>query len=346
MFFLLSVDLVITALAHVGRDTAQLIIEVTTNPFVSLFIGLLITALIQSSSTTTSMIVAMVAAGSMEMEQALPMIMGANIGTTITSNLVSLSYISKKEVFKQAFSAAVIHNHFNILTTIVLFPLQYKYNLLGILSDKLTSLITLNKFESAEVIQENSIQGKWIVSEYLLQTIEYPFIILIFGAVFLFLSIKLFTKILFRFFIGSARIRFENLIFKNRFKSFGWGAMITAGLQSSSVTTSLVVPLVAVGKIRLRNVYPFLVGANIGTTITALLAALFKSPEAISIAMAHLIFNLIGGFLFFILPWMNKIPLILSEHLGGFTEKRRVISIVYIIITFFLIPFAFIYFTK
>ena len=90
VFFLLSIDLLVTALGHVGKDTAQLILEVTANPFVSLFIGLLITALIQSSSTTTSMIVAMVAAGSLEMHQALPMIMGANIGTTITSNLVSL----------------------------------------------------------------------------------------------------------------------------------------------------------------------------------------------------------------------------------------------------------------
>lgn len=346
VFFLLSVDLLITALAHVGGDTAQLILQVTTNPFVSLFIGLLTTALIQSSSTTTSMIVAMVAAGSLEMEQALPMIMGANIGTTITSNIVSLSYISKKEVFKKAFSSAVIHDHFNILTTLIVFPLQYKYNLLGVMSDHLTSLITLNQAVSAEAVTEHSIQGKWIVSEFLLHTIQQPMIVLIIGVALLFVSIKLFTKILYRFFIGTARIKFEDLIFKNKFKSFGWGAMITAGLQSSSVTTSLIVPLVAIGKIKLRNVYPFLVGANIGTTITALLAALFKSPEAISIAVAHLTFNLIGGLLFFVVPWLNQIPILLSEHLGELTEKRRVISIVYIIITFFLLPFAFIYFTK
>lgn len=345
-FFLLSIDLLVTALGHVGRDTAQLIMEVTTNPFVSLFIGLLITALIQSSSTTTAMIVAMVAAGSLEMQQALPMIMGANIGTTITSNLVSLSFITKKDVFSRAFSAATLHDHFNILTTIVVFPMQYKYNFLGLLSDKIAALFSVDQANTTQAMNDGLIKGKWISSEFVMNVVENPVIALILAVVLVFVSIKLFTKIIYKLIIGSAQLKFEKLIFDNRAKSFGWGAMITAGMQSSSVTTSLIVPLVAAGKIKLRDVQSFIVGANVGTTVTALLAALFKSPEAVSIAVAHLMFNSIGTMLWLGMPGLNKLPLLMAEKLGELTTKHRMISLVYIIITFFLLPFAFIYFTK
>ncbi len=346
IFFLLSIDLLVTAVGHVGKDTVSSFLEVTTNPFISLFVGLLITALIQSSSTTTSMIVAMVAAGSLDMHQAIPMIMGANIGTTITSNIVSLSFISRREIFGRAFSAATLHDHFNILVTIILFPLQYRYNFLGFLSDSVISLFSLDTATSAEAVNGGAIRGKWIVSEFVIHLIDNPVIVLIIAVISLFASIKLFTNIIYKLFIGPARIRFEKLIFKNKLKSFGWGALITAGLQSSSVTTSLIVPLVATGKIKLRNVYSFIVGANVGTTITALLAALFKSPEAVSIAVAHLLFNLIGGVVLLGVPWLNRVPVFLAGELGEMVGKYRIISLIYMIITFFLLPFAFIYLTK
>jgi sodium-dependent phosphate cotransporter len=292
------------------------------------------------------MIVAMVAAGSLDMHQAIPMIMGANIGTTITSNIVSLSFISQRNIFGRAFSSATLHDHFNILITIIIFPLQYQYNFLGFLSDSVISLFSIDPAAGAEPLGNGVIKGKWIVSEFVLGVIENPVIVLILAVISLFTSIKLFTNIIYKLFIGSARIRFEKLIFKNRLKSFGWGALITAGLQSSSVTTSLIVPLVATGKIRLRNVYPFIVGANIGTTITALLAALFKSQEAVGIAVAHLLFNLIGGIVFLGIPGLNRVPILLAERLGELAMRYRIISLIYMVITFFLLPFAFIYLTK
>lgn len=346
VFFLVSIDLLVTSLSYVGKDTVQSVLEVTANPFVSLFIGLLITALIQSSSTTTSMIVAMVASGSLEMQQAIPMIMGANIGTTITSNIVSLSYITNRQVFGRAFSAATIHDHFNILTTIVLFPLQLKYNFLGLISVKVASLLTQSSFEAGEANLSMFSLGNLIVNEWVVDVIGNPLIVLVLSVILLFASIKLFTRIIYKLFIGPGSSRIEKLIFKNPLKSFGWGAMVTASLQSSSVTTSFIVPLVATSKIRLKHIYPFIVGANIGTTITALLAALFKSPEAISIAVAHLLFNLFGGMLFLLIPMLNRLPLFLTNFLAGLVLKYRIISVVYIIITFFLLPFAFIYLTK
>lgn len=346
VLFLISIDLLVTSLGHIGKDTVNEVLQVTANPFVSLFIGLLITALIQSSSTTTSMIVAMVAAGSLEMHQAIPMLMGANIGTTLTSNIVSLSFISDKPVFRRAFSAATLHDHFNILTTIVVFPLQAQYHFLEVISEKMTHFLSLDLYPGHGINFSVVKIGNLMISEWLVKFIGNPVVLLVISGLLLFGSIKLFTNIIYKMFIGAARLKFENLIFRNPAKSFGWGTIITAALQSSSVTTSFVVPLVATGKIKLRGVYPFIVGANVGTTITALLAALFKSPEAISIAVAHFLFNVVGGFIFLVIPGINRLPLIMADLLGDLTMKYRIIGLIYLILTFFLLPFAFIYLTK
>jgi len=346
VLFLISIDLLVSSLGHIGKETVESVLEVTANPFVSLFIGLLITALIQSSSTTTSMIVAMVASGSIDMQRAIPIIMGANIGTTLTSNIVSLNFITKKKKFKRAFSTATLHDHFNILVTLILFPLQYKYNVLGILSNKVSGFLTLSGTSDSGILYSEPYLSKLMVSELILDLIGNPYIGLILAILLLFGSIKLITKVIYKTFIGTTRLKFENVVFKNRWKSLGWGIALTSAIQSSSMTTSIVVPLVATGKIKFKDVYPFIIGANIGTTITALLAALFKTPEAISIAVAHLMFNLIGGLIFLFIPFVNRLPMALAEILGDLCLKYRIISVVYIIVTFFLLPFAFIYMTK
>jgi len=346
VLFLISIDLLVSSLAYISKDTVESILEITANPFVSLFIGLLITALIQSSSTTTSMIVAMVASGSLDLHSAIPIIMGANIGTTLTGNIVSLSFITKKKKFRRAFSTAAIHNFFNILVTMVLFPLQYYYNILGIISEKISIFLSFRSTFESDILFSEANLGKLMISEFVLEFIGNPIIGLVVSVLLLFVSIKLLTKVIYRTFIGTTRLKFENLIFNNTFNSFGWGTALTAAIQSSSITTSIVVPLVATGKIKFKHVYPFIVGANIGTTITALLAALFKSPEAISIAVAHLLFNLIGGIIFLFLPFVNRLPVVIAKILGDICLKHRIISLIYIIITFFLLPFAFIYMTK
>ena len=103
----------------------------TSNPFTGLFIGLLVTAIIQSSSATTAMTVALVATGSITLEGAVPIIMGVNVGTTITSTVVSLAFIARKKEFRRAVAGGTYHSFFNILTVVVLFPLEYYYGFLS-----------------------------------------------------------------------------------------------------------------------------------------------------------------------------------------------------------------------
>ncbi|MFN7259310.1 MAG: Na/Pi symporter, partial [Cyclobacteriaceae bacterium] len=105
LVFLFSLDLMIASLQQLGKVATETILLATSNPFTGLFIGLLVTAIIQSSSATTSMVVALVASGSISLQAAIPIIMGANIGTTITSTIVSLGFITKKKEFRRAVAA-------------------------------------------------------------------------------------------------------------------------------------------------------------------------------------------------------------------------------------------------
>ena len=86
-------------------------------------------------------------------------------------------------------------------------------------------------------------------------------------------------------------------------------------------------------------------GANIGTTVTALIAAISQTEAALAVAICHLLFNLFGVFILFPIRSIRNIPIWLSETLGLYAGKRRLVGVAYIVITFFLIPFALIYST-
>ena len=86
--------------------------------------GILATVLVQSSSVTTVTIVGLVGSGIVPVEQAIPMIMGANIGTTVTNTLVALANLRNTEGFRRAFTAATMHDFFNVIAVAILLPLE------------------------------------------------------------------------------------------------------------------------------------------------------------------------------------------------------------------------------
>ncbi|MGB5893124.1 MAG: Na/Pi symporter [Ignavibacteriaceae bacterium] len=113
--FFLSLGMMGGSLKLFGKDFSETLIATTTNPFIGLFIGILATSVIQSSSSTTSIVVGMVAAGALTIESAIPIVMGANIGTSITNIIASLPQIKRNNEFRRAFSAAIVHDFFNVL---------------------------------------------------------------------------------------------------------------------------------------------------------------------------------------------------------------------------------------
>lgn len=337
--FLVSIDMLMSAFRLFGKDVANIIFSVSSHPFVGIFVGLLITAILQSSSTVTAMVVAAVAAGALTIETATPIIMGANVGTTITSAIVALGHISKKKELRKAFAAASLHDFFNILTALILFPLEYYTHFLSNLAKFVTELLPLSNTSGNFIPPIISIPSNFVVS----QLNDYPILILIFAFLCLFLAIRLFISFLKEQMIGKQRQQIHEIFFGSIWKSFGWGFITTAAIQSSSVTTSLVVPLVATRKVNIQKAFPFIVGANIGTTLTTLLAALFKSEEAITIALVHILFNLIGAMIFLIVPFMRQIPISLSQRLGIAAMTNRSSALAYLLIVFFVLPFGMIY---
>jgi sodium-dependent phosphate cotransporter len=128
--FLVGINGLSTAIKHMGGDFAENILTTTSNPFIALFIGILSTTIFQSSSTTTSLIVGMVSGGALNLTGAIHMIMGANIGTTVTNIIVSIGHINRGNEFKRAFAAATVHDFFNVLAVLILFPLEIAFGLL------------------------------------------------------------------------------------------------------------------------------------------------------------------------------------------------------------------------
>lgn len=346
MMFLFALDLMSDSFKHLGTNTVESIILAASNPFIGLFIGLLITALIQSSSTSTSMIVTAVASGSITFVDAVPMVMGANIGTTITSTIISIGYIANREEFKRAISAGVAHDFFNVLVVLLLFPLELQYGLLSSISENISSWIIPDDTSVKTAPLSMQLLDLSPVTRVYTGLIGNAIFNLIFSFVLLFAAIKIISRIISNRLIGASQEKLQDYIFKGTGKTFLWGTLVTIGVQSSSITTSVVVPFVAADKISLRRAMPFIIGANVGTTITAFIAVFFKSYSAVNIALAHLVFNLAGVLIFLPFPGLRNIPIIMAEHFAMLVSKYRFLVVIYILLLFFLLPFCLIYFTK
>ncbi|WP_186755921.1 Na/Pi symporter [Echinicola salinicaeni] len=345
VLFMVSIDLLTVSLLHLNNEVANKIFMATNNPFVGLFIGLLMTALIQSSSTVTAMVVAVVAAGNLSIMQAVPLVMGANIGTTITSTLVSFTFIMKKGEFRKAISAGVLHDIFNIITVIILLPLEYYFGFLS----KIASTVSINVFSDGHILHNRfsyNVIFTRPLTNFLVDMINIPVISLIISVLLIFLSIKLLSSSVYKTFLSKDFKQVSKHVFKNPYRGFLYGMFFTAAVQSSTVTTSLLVPAVATKKVGLGKSFPFILGANIGTTITAAIAAMFKNEAAIAIALVHFLINFFGTLIFLPFPALRNIPVKMAIYFGRQAAQRKIIGIAYILMAFFVIPFLLIYFNK
>ncbi len=345
VLFMFSIDLLTMSMVSINNQLAEELFQATNNPFVGLFVGLLMTALIQSSSTVTAMIVAVVASGNLTLIQAVPLVMGANIGTTITSTLVAFSFIMKKGEFRKALSAGVLHDIFNILTVIILLPLEIYFGFLSKTAIFLTSIF-FDQNQNFDVQFTYNILFTRPLTNWVVDFINSPIISLVLAVVLVFVSIKYLSVTVFQTFVSKNYNNLGKYIFKHPYIAFLYGMFFTAAVQSSTVTTSLIVPAVANRKVSLVKVFPFIIGANIGTTITAAIAAIYKTEAAISIAIVHFLFNLLGALFFMPISGVRNIPVKIATFLGKESVRSRIVGFAYILLTFFLIPFLLIYFNK
>ncbi|MEM9218054.1 MAG: Na/Pi symporter [Cyanobacteria bacterium P01_F01_bin.150] len=317
-----------------------------TNPFMGLIVGTVATALIQSSSTVTSIIVGLVAGG-LPVATAIPMIMGANIGTTITNTLVSLGHIGDKNEFRKAFAAATVHDFFNLLNVLIFLPLEILFHPLEKMGLFLATLFVGGESVNIKDFNVVKMLTKPIVNIFKDVTHIFPapfdgISLILLGIGLIFLTIMFIGRLLKALMVGRAKDIVHTAIGRGPIAGIAAGTLITILVQSSSTTTSLMIPLAGAGIFSLAQVYPFTLGANIGTCITALLAATaisgVEAVPALEIAMVHLLFNTLGVVLIYSIPFLCRLPLRGAETLAAVAAERKYLAFLYILSVFFVIP--------
>ena len=344
--FLVGVSSLESGIKLLGADVQETLFSTVRNPLAGLFVGILGTVLVQSSSASTSVIVGLVASGVLGFEFAVPMVMGANIGTTVTNTLVSLAHLRRSAEFMRAFAAAVVHDFFNVVIVLVLLPLELLTGAISGLAERISEPLV----GAAGTEWKSPIKGLVKQPVGWLEDLWSGFgangnalgtLLVVCGVATVLLALAFVTKNMRRL----VAQRVESSLNMALSKGSGMvallvGLVITISVQSSSITTSMLIPLSAAGVLTLRNAYPVTLGANVGTTITALLAALATSrPEALTIALVHTLFNIGGILLLYPITALRQIPLRGAEILARLAVERRLLAVAYVAGMFIAVPF-------
>jgi solute carrier family 34 (sodium-dependent phosphate cotransporter) len=327
-------------------DQAQELFQFATNPFIGLVVGVVATALIQSSSTVTSIIVGLVAGG-LPVSVAVPMVMGANVGTTVTNTLISLGYVRDKAEFKRAFSAATIHDFFNLLAVAIFLPLELAFGILE--RTALAVAQPLAGDASYDVSNANVVATVTAPVTDFVKHATAPLggaaagmAMLAVGLVLILITIRYVGKLLKSLMVGRAERMLHTAIGRGPLSGIASGAAVTVFVQSSTTTTSLMIPLAGSGVLRLKQIYPFTLGANVGTTFTALLASTAvvgaQAVHALEIALVHLFFNLFAITLIYGVPFLRSLPLRGAEWISSLAVRRKAYAAAWVLGTFLVIP--------
>eukprot|EP00438_Fugacium_kawagutii_P014971 Skav234173 [mRNA] locus=scaffold572:325088:327312:- [translate_table: standard] len=350
-FFLFGLDLMGGSFSALGSKGAGNLFTFSDNPIAGLMVGILATVLVQSSSTSTSIVVGLVGAEVLSVRQAIPIIMGANIGTSVTNTIVSMAHAGDRIELERAFSGATVHDMFNMLSVVTLLPLEL---LIGAISGEggrnlpATPEEIVSPFTKLFLSKDkNTIKAlsfgaptaescgtdctKYCVSESISKawkkvaedaygtvltacsgdvtcdsgtcyenagefydgyiaagrTIKGGFlkdagdvaggiIGLVLSLIVLCTALICMVKLLHSLFMGQAKkviMRGTNM---NDYLAILLGLGITIVVQSSSVTTSALTPLVGIGILPVHKMLPMTLGANIGTTFTSILAGQWR----------------------------------------------------------------------
>ena len=340
-----------------GKDLLGAFFNATENPFVGLVVGILGTTLVQSSSVTTSMIVGLVAApeNPLPIANAVPMIMGANIGTTVTNTIASLAHMGRRDEFIRAFSVATCHDFFNFIAVTLLLPLEYTTGFLRKAAGACSELISSMPGFSYKSPLKTAIKTafgpiKSLAEASFEQKGGQAAVLIVISAIIIFVALALVVKVMRSAMRSRVEVYLSRVLGKSATLSIIMGIIVTILVQSSSITTSLLVPLAGAGLITLQHAFPITLGANIGTTVTALLASLAVSGEnahfGIEIALVHLFFNLSGILTIYPIPAIRQLPLAAAEHLAHVAVRSRRWAIIYVIALFYLLPGALVVLNK
>ena len=329
-----------------GAEGAAQIFAFANNPFVALLLGILATALVQSSSTVTSVIVGLVAGG-LPIGMAIPMVMGANLGTTITNTIVSLGHVRDRTEFRRAFAAATVHDFFNLLAVFIFLPLELMFGLLQHSAEWLANLLVGSanmSMKGMDFMKPLTAPAQQLIDSAVafLPGKGAAIATIVIGILLILASVTYLGKVLQKVLVGRAKEVLHKALGRGPLSGITSGALVTIMVQSSSTTTSLMIPLAGGGVFSTRQLYPFTLGANIGTTITALLAATAISGAgaqlALTIALVHVLFNVFAVVFIYGLPFLRDLPVRAAEGLARVGSENKLLALGYVAGLFFALP--------
>jgi len=329
-----------------GAAGATAIFEFATNPIVGVLLGVLATSLVQSSSAVTSVIVGLVGGG-LPVAMAIPMIMGSNMGTTVTNTLAALGNLREDKAFNRSFSAATVHDFFNLFTILIFLPIEMLFHPLERLAGSLAKFFegsgdaSMRDFDFIRTITRPVINALRDLIGLLPDEIS-GFVMIVVGIAAVLGVVYALNKSLKAVMTGKAQRVFNAAVGKSAALAVLSGLVVTLVVQSSTLTTVLIVPMAGAGVFTLAQVYPFTLGANLGTPITALLAATAVTGEyelfALQVALVHLLYNGFGVALFAAIPPLWRLPMQAAQALANGAERSRLVVFGYILGVFFVLP--------
>ena len=435
-FFLFALSLMGGSFGALGGKGAGELFAFSDNPIAGLMVGILATVLVQSSSTSTSIVVGLVGASVMSPRQAIPVIMGANIGTSVTNTIVSMAHSGDRLELERAFSGATVHDMFNMLSVLTMLPLEIivaaisgeggllywiskglteaavggseadltfpsptkaivsplakavlskDKNVVKALSfgappsftmpsgsgtyycvssamskawkkvaedayDTLTSCSGFTNecaagsscYTDAGDYYTNEIAGARLIGKGFLKgagDVAGGIIGLIIALLVMCGALFCLVKLLQSLVMGQAKKVIMKGTKMNDYLAMLLGVFITIIVQSSSVTTSALTPLVGIGVLPVNKMLPMTLGANIGTTFTSILAAFAVMKfDSIQIAFCHLLFNIIGILIWFPAPVMRRVVVKAACTLGFYASYWRLVPLIYILVMFLAVP--------
>ena len=213
-----SVGMIGAGFKGATKGQASELFQFATNPFMGLIIGILATAMIQSSSTVTSIIVGLVAGG-LPVETAVPMIMGANIGTTITNTIVSLGHVRRKKEFRRAFASATVHDFFNVMAVVIFLPIEILFHPLAKMGGFFAEMFVGGENMSVKGLNFIKPATKPVIdlftelSKMISENAMY-ILLIVFGIMIIFLAITVIGKLLKKLMVGRAKVIMHNAIGK------------------------------------------------------------------------------------------------------------------------------------
>ncbi len=333
-FLVLLLYLFVLSLVFIKDSTPVIATEIfqlqeQINPLNAFGIGWLITLVLQSSGAATSFLMALNSQGLFESSLFVYMILGTRIGTTITLMIAAfIIFAKKRRDFRHGFEIALANLIYAFPIAVLMFLLEYKFSLFSNLGEYFT-LIPYERFSLVSFITQPVVNLFSILPKIL---------ILILGFLLLFASLTTLPKILVSLWNKKTLTKKLNKYMGKKGGAFLIGFVLTACLLSTTITLTLLVPLIILRLTNLKKVIPYMIGANLGGVVDVIIGSIVIGRQAFPALFVYVLFSIIGLIWLFNTDIIFNLTKYVSKKVIKVSKKRALLFLIlFILIACFLL---------